>query len=196
MLGLQTADTGASDRQVSGCRATITVFLALIFVCVSALVLTLVESAGTAGLKYHLEVAADSALDSVFSEYNNELWDRYRIHGYECSDTALAETEMNKYMETYAQVKSWMHMDSIQAVNREASYLTDGGGEWLEQEIVDYMNFGVAESLINIDAADRLDQLWKDLKEADAMQEITNDCCGNSRSSRYGTCGKKTEGNG
>ncbi len=162
-------------------KAAITVFLALIFVSVSALVLTLVESARTAGLKYHLEAAADSALDSVFSEYHNELWDRYRIHGYECSDTASAEAEMNSYMETYARVESWMRMDGIKAVNADAAYLTDGGGEWLEQEIVDYMNFGIAENLINIDAADRLDQLRKDLKEADAIQEITNDYAGKTK---------------
>ena len=156
-------------------KGTITVFLALIFVSVSALVLTLVESARTAGMRYHLEVAADSAVDSLFSEYDNALWDRYRITGYECADLSEAESSMDKYLETYTDVKSWMRMDDAEAKISESTYLTDDGGEWLEEEIVDYMNFGVAESLIDVDAAGTLDQLWKDLKEADAMQEITRD---------------------
>ncbi|MDO4938894.1 MAG: DUF5702 domain-containing protein [Lachnospiraceae bacterium] len=156
-------------------KGTITVFLALVFVSISALVLTLVESARTAGLRFHLEVASESAIDSLFSEYHNDMWDRYRIVTYECDDPETAVNSVQKYMEPYLNVGSWMRMDSAKAEINEAAYLTDTGGEWLEQEIVDYMTFGVAESLVDVSAADTLDSLWKDLNEADAIQEITND---------------------
>ncbi len=156
-------------------KGTITVFLALIFVSVSALVLTLVESARTAGLRFHLEASAESAIDSVFSEYHNDMWDRYRIATYECDDLEAPTGSMQSYMQPYLDVDSWMRMDSAVAEINDVSYLTDTGGEWLEQEIVDYMTFGVAESLVDVSAADELDSLWKDLNEADAMQEITND---------------------
>ena len=53
----------------------ITIFLSLIFVCVAALIFGLVESARTAGVNYYLQTAADSALDSVFSEFDNKLWE-------------------------------------------------------------------------------------------------------------------------
>ena len=156
-------------------RGTITVFLALIFVCVSALVLTLVESARTAGLKFHLETAAGSAMDSLFSEYHNGLWDRYRILAYECEDMTEAENSAMKYMDPYIKVKSWMGMDEVTAGINKISYLTDTGGEWLEQEIIDYMNYGLTEELFDVSAAEELDDLWKDLKEAEAMEEITAD---------------------
>ena len=96
-------------------KGTITVFLALIFVCVCALVLTLVESARTAGLRFHLDNAAASSMDSLFSEYHNEFWNQYRITAYECEDTGVAMSSLEKYMQPYLNVKSWMRMDSAHA---------------------------------------------------------------------------------
>lgn len=156
-------------------KSTITVFLALIFVCISALVLTLVESARTAGLRYHLESSADSAIDSLFSEYHNELWDRYRLLAYDCPDTNAAMNSVTKYMQPYLEVKSWMRMDAAAAQLNQVSYLTDNGGEWLEDDAVDYMTFGIAENLFDLDTPDTLNSLWDELKESKAMQEITRD---------------------
>lgn len=156
-------------------KGTITVFLALIFVCVCALVLTLVESARTAGLRFHLDNAAASSMDSLFSEYHNELWNQYRITAYECEDTGVAMSSLEKYMQPYLNVKSWMRMDYAHAQLSQVSYLTDNGGEWLEEEVVDYMTYGLAEDLFNLEVAGDLDSLWKDLREADAMQKITRD---------------------
>lgn len=156
-------------------RGTITVFLALTFVCISALVLTLVESARTAGIRFHLKTSATSSMDSLFSEYHNELWNQYRITAYECDNTDVAMTSLENYMQPYLNVKSWMRMDSAHAQLSQITYLTDNGGEWFEEEVVDYMNYGLAESLFDLEAAEDLDSLWKDLKEADAMQKITRD---------------------
>ena len=48
----------------------ITVFLSLVMLCVCSLVCGLVESARTAGAGWYLKMAADSAMDSVFSGYH------------------------------------------------------------------------------------------------------------------------------
>ena len=52
----------------------ITVFLSLVMLCVCSLVCGLVESARTAGAGWYLKMAADSAMDSVFSGYHRAAW--------------------------------------------------------------------------------------------------------------------------
>ena len=60
-------------------RGEITVFLSLTLICVLSLVLGLVESARTAGARLYLRMASDSAVSSVMSYYNRNLWDRYQL---------------------------------------------------------------------------------------------------------------------
>ena len=57
----------------------ITVFLSLTLLCIVSLMCGLLESARTAGTRWYLKIAADSAMDSVFSRYHREAWDKYRI---------------------------------------------------------------------------------------------------------------------
>lgn len=57
----------------------ITVFLSLVMLCVCSLVCGLVESARTAGAGWYLKMAADSAMDSVFSGYHRAAWEQYRL---------------------------------------------------------------------------------------------------------------------
>ena len=60
-------------------RGEITVFLSLTIICVLSLILGLVESARTAGARLYLRMASDSAVSSVMSYYNRNLWDRYQL---------------------------------------------------------------------------------------------------------------------
>ena len=66
--------------------ASITVFLSLILVCVSALICALLESARTAGVRYYLQTAADAAMDNLYSNYHRQLWEQYRLILYEGVD--------------------------------------------------------------------------------------------------------------
>ena len=43
------------------------------------LMLGLLESARTAGARLYLRMASDSAVSSVMSYYNRNLWDRYQL---------------------------------------------------------------------------------------------------------------------
>ncbi len=165
-------DKQVITKEYSG---AITVFLALIFVCVCALVLTLVESARVMGLHYHVKVASNSALESLFSEYNNELWDRYRIPSYECRSEDTAKESIVRYMQPYMQAGSWMRMNSAQVQITDMKTLPDGEGQYFEQDVLSYMNYGLAESLFDIEVSGSVDKLWDDLKESRAIREITDD---------------------
>ena len=46
---------------------SVTVFLALVITCSSALICALTESARTAGARFYVRTMADSAIDSLFS---------------------------------------------------------------------------------------------------------------------------------
>ena len=56
-------------------RGEITVFLSLTLVCILSLFMGLLESARTAGARLYLTMAANSAMASVMSQYNRNLWD-------------------------------------------------------------------------------------------------------------------------
>ena len=58
-------------------RGEITVFLSLTLVCILSLFMGLLESARTAGARLYLTMAANSAMASVMSQYNRNLWDMY-----------------------------------------------------------------------------------------------------------------------
>ena len=74
-------------------RGEITVFLSLILVCVFSLMMGLLESARTAGARLYLQMAADSALFSVMSQYNRNLWGRYRLLFLESSSSPSAPSK-------------------------------------------------------------------------------------------------------
>ena len=67
---------GGKKQNPSG---QITVFVSMILMLLFAFLCVLMESARTAGARWYLQMAASSAMDSVFSQYHRELWDRYRL---------------------------------------------------------------------------------------------------------------------
>ena len=62
-----------------GLRGQITVFISMILMILFAFLCVLMESARTAGARWYLQMAVSSSMDSVFSQYHRELWDRYRL---------------------------------------------------------------------------------------------------------------------
>lgn len=57
----------------------VTVFVSMIMMILFAFLCVLLESARTAGARWYLQMAASSAMDSVFSQYHRGLWDNYRL---------------------------------------------------------------------------------------------------------------------
>ena len=126
-------------------RGEITVFLSLILVCVFSLMMGLLESARTAGARLYLQMAADSALFSVMSQYNRNLWVRYRLLflEYEAEEDLLASFE--QYLDFY------LEQDQFYPARLEAAEITelvkagDAGGAFLEQEILSYIQYRLPE---------------------------------------------------
>ncbi len=153
-------------------RGSITIYLSLIFVCISALICGLVESARTAGLRFYARVYANSAIDSLFSEYHNELWDRYRLVLLECKDISSAKKHIESYIEPYTKADNWFAGTDISAEVLRYDAITDEGGAWFEKEVLDYMkyaalNLGYDEGSVPL--------LKENVEEAQSMKEITDD---------------------
>ena len=80
-------------------KGSMTVFFCLITVLISALIGTCIESARTAGLRFMAQTAAGSAMQSVFADYHEELWERYRVFFHH--DTDGLQNDVEEYLSYY-----------------------------------------------------------------------------------------------
>lgn len=82
---------------------SITIFVCLIFICISALICGLLESARTSGARLYLQIAGNSAVDSLFSRYHRDLWGNYRILSLESANDENIKELMLLYMKPYVE---------------------------------------------------------------------------------------------
>ena len=116
-------------------RGEITVFLSLTLICVLSLVLGLVESARTAGARLYLRMASDSAVSSVMSYYNRNLWDRYQLLFLEYeSEEAIKET-FGRYLDFYLEQANMYPARRENVTLSGMSRMVDENGRWLEEEM-------------------------------------------------------------
>ena len=152
-------------------RGSVTVFIALIFVCIAALICALLESARTSSARLYLQTAGDSAIDSLFSRYHRAMWDNYRIFAFESENDENIGDLMCEYMKPYVKNCGMYRIQNpVVSLNKKIS-LNDKGGMYLEQEIIDYMKLGTFESVFDGPP----DKLWKDIEDAKSMEKITSD---------------------
>ena len=157
---------------------SVTVFLALVITCCSALICALTESARTAGARFYVRTMADSAIDSLFSQYHSQLWECYRLLAYAYRGDENCAQEMENFMKPYVEDCGWYSVSAPEVSPVRKTFLTDGGGVWFEQEILDYMKYGWINVQLTPESAEKL---WKELKEAQTMNSIRNDYGGESR---------------
>lgn len=138
--------------------AQITVFLSLVFICIVSLLLILAESARIAGIRYSVQMAAGSSLDSVMSQYHRELWDEYQILLLDMSETQI-ETEIKKYLSTYA-------LEDADIVIENTIQAVDNGAFCIEKEIADYMKYGVW--VMDFEETE-IEQIWDRMAGADSL---------------------------
>ena len=139
-------------------KGEITVFLAMILFSVCSLLCVVVESARTAGARCYLRMAVDSSADSLMAQYHRELWDKYRILGLEYDKAETLEKELREFMRPYMEAGNWYPMKADQIRITDMTGLTQGDGRYFEQEILDYMKYG----LLDVD--------WDELDEAGAIE--------------------------
>ena len=152
-------------------RGSVTVFIALIFVCISALICALLESARTSSARLYLQTAGDSAIDSLFSRYHRVMWENYRIFALESESNDNISDLICEYMKPYVKYSGMYRIQNPNVSLNKKICLNDNGGMYLEQEIIDYMKLGTFESIFDGSP----DDLWKDIEDAKSMEKITSD---------------------
>lgn len=153
-------------------KGGITIFFAICLLGICALLLGLFESARTAGARLYFTQAANSAIESLFSQYHRDLWESYRLLGLEhYSDKQLSD-EMRNFMEPYFEVKDWYPLSLEESPSiAEKVKLTDNEGEIYEAQVLEYMKYGFLEELWNIATAEKV---LTDISEAFKLKELKN----------------------
>lgn len=159
-------------------QGQITVFLSLTLVCMCALLLGILESARTAGARCYLRIAADSALDSVFSQYHRQLWDQYRILALEYEDQKDIEKRFETWLSPYLEEDNCypMQINGVQA--QQIVQMTGDSGACLEKEILQYMKYGIWHADITEESAG---DIYTGIKEADVLSGLSDQYAGHTR---------------
>ncbi|MCD8121584.1 MAG: DUF5702 domain-containing protein [Clostridiales bacterium] len=156
----------------------VTIFVSLVMMSVFSFFCVLLESARTAGARWYLQMAASSAMDSVFSQYHRPLWDDYRVLFAEYETESEMAADFLGYLEEYTQVENWYPMEIAEVETDEMIRATDGDGLYLEKEILDYMAYGIW----NLDFdADTVESLWDSGTEAVSVTEVATLYRGHSK---------------
>ncbi len=148
----------------------ITVFISLVMMCIFTLFCGLVESARMAGARWYLQTAASSALDSVFSQYHRQLWNDYRLLFAEYEDEEELEEDFVRFLTSYLGAGKWYPMELAETAVEERYTAVDDNGVYLEEEILDYMKYGVWDLDFE---AETVEQLWNGVRQADAVKKIS-----------------------
>lgn len=160
-----------------GKRGEITIFVTLIMMCMFSLICVIVESARTAGARWYVQMAANSALDSVFSQYHRQLWDDYRILLAEYEDTDELVEEYAGFLQPYINVPNWYPLEYISSA-AVVERVTQEDGIYFEKEILDYMKYGVW----NLDfSPEEAQSLWDSAREAAAVKTVGETYRGHAR---------------
>ena len=114
-------------------RGEITVFLSLTILCVMSLMLGLLESARTAGARLYLRMASDSAVSSVMSYYNRNLWDRYQLLFLEYDSEAAIQETFGRYLDFYLEQTNMYPARREKVSLSGVLRMTDEDGRWLEE---------------------------------------------------------------
>lgn len=134
-------------------RAEITVFLTLLFGIVSALVLTVIESARNQATRVQVERVMQTAIHSCFSEYNQDLLKYYEIFAI---DSSYRKREGNidnirKHLEDYAAENfsskdsqrvgsDWLKLTVNESSLSQYELLSDNHGRPMLNQINEYMS--------------------------------------------------------
>ena len=190
----------ASWKTDNGLEGTITVFLSLILTCICALLCGLFESARLAGSGWYLQMSLNSAVDSIMSCYHREAWERYRLFLLEYDTEQQLASEAEVYLLPYLEEASCYPLKNRSVSVSVSGKITDQNGEYLEQEIVDYMKYGVwgleqeteklpdlLEGLCEAEGFEAIDKKWSaDLELKDIILEIADDLAADNEKSQDG----------
>ena len=155
-----------------GAKAELSVFFALITAVIAAMLLMTVESARIQGSRLYMTLAANSSIDSLFSQYHRTLWDKYRLLGLEHYAYDQLSDEMADFMKPYLEADNWYPAELNEIGISELKLITDDDGKWYETEVLDYMRYGIAASVWSLLEADNMVTGIKEGGSADMLSDL------------------------
>ena len=148
----------------------ITVFFALTLSIIFALLLGILESARTQGARLYFTQAVNSGIDSLFSQYHRSLWKQYRLLGLEHYAEKQLCDELERFITPYFGASDWYPETLTEVELHNLILLTDLDGEIFEKEVLDYMHYGMLDSLWDYLTAE---QMLKDISEAVSLDRVS-----------------------
>jgi len=173
------------------CRGQITVFFSLILLLILSLAGTCLESARAAGLRYRIRLAADSALQSVFAEYDSSLFQSYGLLFYASVDRSGSDLpdKILEYAGFAGEVgkgrigtgTDWFAFAPRAASVSELVLATDQNGTVFRQAVLDQMKIeGISIVLSELtdhlgitDSQGDLTETGRKLQEEDTEEDLT-----------------------
>ena len=156
-------------------QGEISVFLSLILICVLSLFLGLVESARMAGARLYLEMAADSSVCSVMSQYNRNLWDMYHLLFLEAESDEAIEESFSSYLEFYLNRENLYPMQIKEVDVKETERMTDDGGRSLEKEIISYVSYRFPKILTDLTNVEDLLESIQSIEQTEPDWDTANE---------------------
>lgn len=133
----------------NGKQASITVYLTLILLLVVSILCTVVESARIKGARGIGKSALTASVDSFYSLYQRELYDSYRIFGYNLDGESgkTMEEQIIEGISTYMdETLKGVKLDSMEVSN--IATLTDYGGEIFLNQVLSFMKYSAPGEII------------------------------------------------
>ena len=152
-------------------RAELTVFLALITVIIAAMLLLILESARIQGSRLYMTIAANSSIDSLFSQYHRKLWEEYRLLGLEHYAYDQITDEMSDFIKPYFEADNWYPLELKEIGIEDMKLLIEDDAIHYEQEVIDYMRYGIAASVWSLIEAD---ELTNNITEGTAINSLSD----------------------
>lgn len=171
-------------------RGSVSIYFVFAIVLIISVVLSVTEIARINCQKLYLQIATDSALDSMASLYHRKLYNYYSLYGVEYRTLDMLETEYLEYMYPYFKseeryINNWYIVDIDQDnINMTIKTITDD--YYLEKEIVNYEKFKLIGKTIkflgkeifikdeddNKKLFDEADGLFKEVEKSNLYGEI------------------------
>lgn len=148
-----------------GIRASVTVYLALVFTVILSLLLLILEGARQNAIRLKLECAMDLSLNSVFAEYNRQLLEQYDLFFI---DTSYGEPGAS-LENTEAHLKNYLE-DNFAAGNETVGLTKDLLG--LRAEEVNILDYSLASDETGVLIKRQAVSYMKDLYGVSYLEEL------------------------
>lgn len=152
-------------------KGSISVFLALISICIISLIMISLESARISGARWQAQNIADSSIYSLFSEYNIKLWEKYKIALLEYIDDEDIKESMFLYANANIDNTSNYLLFTPKFDIEQKLMIVDEKGAYIEKEIVDYMKYNISSIKKMLENPAKI---IKEAKKADSGKKISD----------------------